>query len=152
MLVYHFDGSSIRNVTLYYYLGLIPKKYKLGVYYVKIYYATDYHHFAFYGRIYDLGKVKIDEFEKKSIGKPVRKNIILISGDKVVSFDLNIMDKYKKDISIVGKMAVTNVSLILKFFGVECTNVKIYQLFPFRQENLPAIRTDINYLYLDSER
>jgi hypothetical protein len=147
VFVYHVENDKSKNITLNYYLGYNMNKYKNGCYYLKICDINGTNSIAFVG---NLDNIKLDIFGLcKNENPPKRKTIILYNHEKIISFDLEILDNYftnskqcKNDIK-----PIKNLGKILKIFGITCTHIVVIQLYPFKKEQIEPDKIDIEYLY-----
>lgn len=147
ILIYHIYDGKLRNITFNYYFGYNMDKYKTGCYYLKICDINGVNHIAFFGNLDDI---KPNDFIICGYeDPPKRKNIILYNGEKIITFNLDILDNYFVNIkNCQSKIKpIKNLGKIFDFFGIKCTNIVLINLYPFKMEKVKPDDIDIDYLY-----
>lgn len=145
MFLYYYDGINVRNITWNYYFGFGLESFTKGIYYAKIYNARGMNHFGYRGKLDELTRIKISN----DFIIPKRKNVLLLNNGIPLEVDLDVLDNYRVHSSIFGVNSINNLPLVLRFLGLNCSHVKIFQTVPFIQQTIPIDKIDINSLYLD---
>lgn len=141
-IIYYFDGSIRKNITLSSYFTFFNNNLSNAIYGIKIYNSNDVHYLAYYGKRNNLNRLISTNIIPELLSK--RKNIILMNCGKPVEFDLNLLDNYKKSIEnyhLFFKsdekticIPIRKLSTILKLFECDATDVQIISLLPFKKE------------------
>ena len=147
-IIYHIDENKITNITLIYYLN-IKNLYNNGIYYCKIYSANRTNHIIYSGKISDIDKIILHDKKHKVI----RKNIILMNNDKVVNYDLNILDNYFINLNYIYlnyndlyDKKFLKMKFILYCLGIKCTDINFIYFKPFKQELLKIDKVNIDQI------
>lgn len=128
--VYFLDGGYKKNLTIHNLLGIVPEKYIMGNYFVKIIHNDGIKYFSYYGKLselYDFG----NKLGEKTINI-VRKNITLTNGNDIVKTDLSILDNYLQNVLCIGQEP-DKIQNILDHLNIKCTHLQIIQLRPFKK-------------------
>lgn len=143
IFIYHVNENRIKNITWNYYSGYGMNNFKSGTFYAKIYNADGTHHIAYNGEVSKINNlVPISNPESS----PRRKNVILLNDDKPINVDLAILDNYKINMLHFDN-SLTNLGMILKLIGLNCTHVTIIQTIPFNKKTIEIDQVDIHHLY-----
>lgn len=147
IIYYANKENKLQNITLNYYSGYNLTKYKSGDYYVKFYDKNGINHIALNGNINDLQYIKTIDTSQCPMR---RKNITLYSNDKMLKANLEILDNYKTiSNSITNGNAITDLEKIFGFLNLECTHIKIIEIFPFTKKIYKTSEINLGDLYYD---
>lgn len=141
MLIYHIDGDKMKNITPHYYSGWSIHKYSQGKFYTKIFDKNGTKHAAFTGKLTDIHNISWD-----TTHPPNRKQIILEKNGEPVNIDLVVLDNYKNHMVSLDN-PVRNLGEILGLLRIDCTNVVILEMMPFKKTTLDVWDIDIDQLY-----
>jgi hypothetical protein len=145
VLIYYYDGTTITNITLRYFLGLSMEKYSSGVYYVKCSDKNYRNLIGIYGTLADLKYViNIKNFPRTRV---LKKDILFYNNDKMINVELADLENYYHNTKIENIVPVTNLGMILKFMGKKCSMIKIIKLFPYQETIEDPNEFDINNIY-----
>jgi hypothetical protein len=133
-IVYYYDKNEKTNITFsrHFWCNLY------GIFYIKTYSADGNYHLAYQGYLDHLENFGNPDNE---ITYSKRKNLVLLNGNQIVNFDLNLLDNYRKTIHNqkfpLECEPVKNVATILDLFDCDSTDVQIVNLRPFKKEIIP---------------
>src|SRR5690606_22585628 len=133
-------------ITLNYYLNYNLSKFQNGTYYIKIYSVDELNHFTFSGNLEYLNEYLLEQTKDDNDGDDgnynlsntsntsnslKRKKILLLKNVTPLNINLQIIDNYHLNIKKLKRPSVTNLSQLVKIFGLDCTHVTIMEMSPF---------------------
>lgn len=136
------EATATRNLTLHYYTDCGLAKYCNGGFFLKKHNSSGTDYIAFKGAPYLIGR-----FRQSNIhDRPNRLNTTLLYADNPVQLDLKILDNYYKNCYLYDD-PITNLGVVCKLLNIQCDQVRIVHMEPFRIELFDIDKVDIGKLY-----
>ena len=147
IFVYYYNGTTHKNITLGYYLGLNLKKYKSGTYYVKKYHLAGCDRFAFNGEIQDIRTHRPSTItDYKYQRKQFTLSNTTTNPSTIINKDLQILDNYYYNTSQFND-PVLKLNSIFHLMSIKCDQIIMISTRPFTKKIFDVKNMSIGDLY-----